>query len=198
MVELQTYRKRGKIRLTNKNDIRLKIKEEKSKYPISEIKKNSKIIIDKLMTSREYLNSNRIFTYVSFNQEVITRDLINETLKYKKVAVPRISDNKMSFYHITSLDDLQPGIKGILEPITTELAFPKEEDLFVVPGLAFDRKRGRIGYGKGYYDMYFREFDMVDFHKIALAFDFQIITNIPIDDHDVTLDSIITPTETII
>ena len=103
----------------------------------------------------------------------------------------------MQFYYIDSLKDLRAGTLGILEPTNTDLAIPKEGDLFIIPGLAFDKNKNRIGYGRGYYDKYFKEYKHVNFIKIALAFDYQIIREIPVDEHDVKLDRIISPKKTI-
>lgn len=183
--------------LISKKEIREYIKEKKLNYPIEYLEKNSNIIINKLLKTREYKSCHTLFTYVSYNQEVITTNLIKETLGWKKVAVPRIDDDKMQFYYIDSLEDLRVGGLGILEATNSELAIPKDNDLFIVPGLAFDEKKNRIGYGKGYYDKYFLEYSQVNFHKIALAFDFQILSKIAVDDYDVKLDNIISPSKTI-
>lgn len=164
---------------------------------MEEVKKSSNIIINKLLKTKEYKSCDTLFTYVSYNQEVITINLIKETLGEKKVAVPKIADDKMQFYYINSFEDLRAGKLGILEPTNTDLAIPKENDLFIVPGLAFDEYKNRIGYGKGYYDKYFVEYSHVNFHKTALAFDFQILRKIPVDDYDVKLDNIISPSKTI-
>ncbi len=181
--------------MISKKEIRKSIKEKKSKLSPLEIENNSKIIIKELITSDEYKNSKKIFSYVSFNQEVVTKNLLKDTFTRKKIAVPKIVDNQMVFYYIESLDELDTGIKGILEPKNTansNIAIPEEGDLFLVPGLAFDLNKNRIGYGRGYYDKYFNKYKDINFHKIALAFDFQIIETIPADNYDVTLDGIIT------
>lgn len=186
--------------MINKKDIRKQIKEEKLKLSLSEIEINSDIIINKLLARQEYNNSNIIFVYVSYNQEVITKKLIEQALEHKKVAVPKIANNQMDFYYIKSLNDLENGIMGILEPTNTSeanKAVPEDSDLFVVPGLGFDKNKNRIGYGKGYYDKYFHRHNKIKFHKIALAFDFQLLEQIPSDDFDVKLDRILTPTRVV-
>lgn len=197
MVQSLHCLRKGQTILISKKEIRKQISEKKLNYPIEEIKSKSNIIINKLLNTKEYKDCHTIFTYVSFNQEVNTRNLIKGNLGQKKIAVPKIADNKMCFYYINSLDNLRAGTMGILEPVTKELAIPKEGDLFIVPGLAFDKNKNRIGYGGGYYDKYFWKYKHVNFHKIALAFDFQIIRDIAIDEYDVKLDSIISPKKTI-
>jgi len=60
----------------------------------------------------------------------------------------------------------------------------------IMPGVAFDKKKHRIGYGKGFYDKFLSEHEIE--HKIALAFDFQILDSIPFDEYDIMPDMIIT------
>lgn len=181
--------------MISKVDIRKELIETKSKLSLSQVGKNSSIIINKLRLLDEYIQSKTIFTYVSFNQEVITKDLIEGAIKNKKVAVPKIEYDRMNFYYINSFDDLEIGVKGILEPADlskSNMVIPTNGDLFVVPGLAFDNNLNRIGYGKGYYDAYFKEYSHVTIHKIALTHELQIVDQIPTDDYDVKVDRIIT------
>ena len=91
--------------MINKKEIRKQISEKKLNYPIEEIKSKSNIIINKLLNTKEYKDCHTIFTYVSFNREVNTTSLIKGNLGQKKIAVPKIVDNKMCFYFINSLDN---------------------------------------------------------------------------------------------
>jgi 5-formyltetrahydrofolate cyclo-ligase len=84
---------------------------------------------------------------------------------------------------------LKKGYFGIDEPVTTELADDKEA-LIIVPGVAFDERGFRVGYGKGYYDRFLNKHS--DYTKIALAYEMQILTEIPNDEYDVAMNRIIT------
>lgn len=101
-----------------------------------------------------------------------------------------IADNKMEFYKIDSLDDLNLGNYGILEPkIQTKNIVKKNEiDLLIIPGVVFDRNGYRIGYGKGYFDRY-----LADFHNITLSLvsQNQLIDSIPTDSYDINVDYLI-------
>ena len=108
----------------------------------------------------------------------------------------------MDAVNIISFDKLIRNAYGILEPSNEELSIdPNELDLIVVPGVAFDNNKGRMGYGAGYYDRYFskiREKYYKRINKVALAYDFQIIDHVPMDKNDVPVDSIITTSKIIL
>lgn len=178
-----------------KQDIRKLIKEQKSQLDLSQIRRDSDAIINQLYKTSSYIQCNQLFCYVSFNQEVITRDIIQAALfQKKKTAVPKIVGDEMKFFYIESLEELEPGILGILEPVTKSEAVPSKDEcnLVIVPGLAFDRNRNRIGYGKGYYDRFFLKQKEALLRKTALAYDFQIVDSLPVNNYDEKVDQIIT------
>ncbi|WMJ88071.1 5-formyltetrahydrofolate cyclo-ligase [Anaerocolumna sp. MB42-C2] len=178
-----------------KNEIRKSIKELKKHLPESDRVVYSERILEQLYEISEFKKCKRIFCYVSFNQEVITTSLITTALKQgKKTAVPKVTQEGLKFFYINSLKDLTPGVLGILEPTTIEEAIPDplDENLIIVPGLAFDEYKNRIGYGKGYYDSFFRQYASCPLKKIALAYDFQVQKKIPVEESDIKVDSIIT------
>lgn len=178
-----------------KPEIRTYIKSLKRELSLSQIRSYSDLIQSQLFQHPSYLSCSQLFCYVSFNQEVITRDIISKALTQgKKVAVPKIAGDEMNFFFIESLEELKPGILGILEPKAENEAIPlhSEQNLVIVPGIAFDHSKNRIGYGKGYYDRYFKKQIGAKMHKVALAFDFQILEQLPVDDYDEKVDQIIT------
>lgn len=184
----------------NKQEFRAQIKETKSILTKTTIQRDSNIIVNKLLNSSCFKECNELLCYVSFNQEVITTNIILFALEQnKKVAVPKIVNHEIKFYYIDSLEELKPGILGILEPFSVKEAIPSgtEVSLCIVPGLAFDIQKNRIGYGKGYYDKFFTKYMNIPIKKIALAFDFQIYENLPVEEYDKKVDHIITPTRVI-
>lgn len=178
-----------------KQDIRKQIKDQKSQLSLSQIRRDSDTITKQLFNTSSYIQCNQLFCYVSFNQEVITREILLTALSQKKrIAVPKIVGEEMKFFYIESLEELEPGILGILEPVTKREAVPvkNELNLIIVPGLAFDKEKNRIGYGKGYYDRFFSKHKEVLMRKTALAFDFQIVDSLSVDKYDEKVDQIIT------
>lgn len=137
-----------------------------------------------------------VLTYVSFGPEVDTRALIAALFEEgRRVAVPLVNRkaHKMGFHEISSLDDLEPGTMGILEPANPghELTVPElVRTVCLVPGLVFDGDGHRVGYGGGYYDrfLWFYPGD-----KIGLARTTMLSSNpLPTDSLDVPVDYIAT------
>ena len=131
--------------------------------------------------------------------EVATLALIREALDQgKRVCAPVIEpeSGKLFLAEIKDLENLVPGHFGILEPAGAESHPPTglAWDLAVVPGVAFDRKGHRIGFGKGYYD---RLLSARVTPRIALAFSFQVVEEFSASPHDIDMDLVLTENETI-
>lgn len=134
----------------------------------------------------------RVFSYASFASEAPTQEL-NQRLTEEgcPVLLPRMSEgSRMDFY--SPGEGVLRHSMGMEEPISQEAAFPKEGELFVVPGLAFDLSGGRLGYGKGFYDAYFRRFPKS--LKVGLCFEEQVLrAALPVSGADVPMDFLLTP-----
>lgn len=166
----------------------------------NDIDVNSKAMLDKaifnnFIKSDFYLESNCIFIYVSYSSEVDTHNIIKRALlDGKLICVPKVinRDKGMEALIIRDFEELLPGAYGILEPHNNSLKVePQKIDLIVLPGLAFDFQGGRLGYGGGFYDRFLCQTNEKT-KKIALAYNNQIIEQVPMDNHDVPIDGIIT------
>ena len=99
----------------------------------------------------------------------------------------------MNFYSWSRNDLLKINKFGIPEPLETEIIYP---DILLVPLVAYDSSLSRLGYGGGYYDRYIEKIEKIKkVTKIGLAFSFQKISSIPIDQYDKRLDFIVTEKE---
>jgi 5-formyltetrahydrofolate cyclo-ligase len=152
----------------------------------------------RLMQLAEYAHAKAVLVYVSRSGEVQTRAIISQAwVDDKQVAVPCCVDNELELYRLKSMEDLVPRTLGILEP-RNEVRCEKERkasveriDLIIVPGVAFDRKGGRVGHGRGYYDrMLCRARPGTS--VIGLAFECQIVPEVPMMEHDVFVHKVIT------
>lgn len=129
--------------------------------------------------------------YHSFGNEIITYDIINVILRENKnVYLPYISNKKIEISQIYSKKELKSGAFGIMEPLDRQDINVNKMDVLVVPGLLFDRKGYRIGYGGGYYD---RLLAGIDSHilTIGLAYDDFLQESLPIDKYDIPVKLII-------
>ncbi|HHV95440.1 MAG TPA: 5-formyltetrahydrofolate cyclo-ligase [Clostridiaceae bacterium] len=192
-----------------KRAIRKRILEKRNAMAKSEVESKSKIIIEKLMSMDAWIKSNLIMSYVNFGNEVITTDFINKSLSEgKRIAVPFVAKlptgNKAIIpCEINSLDnDLEKSSFGILEPKPNNRKEVDcvDIDLIIVPGIAFDNNKYRIGFGAGYYDRFLQSVkeehlkrkSKVDYVTIGIAFEEQIVEFLPVESHDIPLDIIIT------
>ena len=163
----------------------------------------SKKIISKLERLKEFKNAKTILLYHPFQNEVDTLPLLEKELKKKSrkhFGLIRICSktDRIHVHQVHDLKTLQTGKFDIKEPSTMHpLISKKEIDLAIVPGIAFDKHGNRIGYGKGYFDRLFKKLS-TSCTKIALAYDFQIVENIPVEKHDRKVDIILTETQKII
>lgn len=145
-----------------------------------------------------YQNAEAVLVYMDYRSEVMTTGLVEELLanSSKRVFAPRVLGMNISFYEILTLEELEPGYQGIREPAQNEEkmfthALVKDlNSLILIPGAVFDRQRGRMGYGKGFYDRFLA--DYVELSGAALAFECQIARSVPMEDHDIRPGIIVT------
>ncbi len=172
-----------------KENIRKDFLGKRNRLSPEEVKKKSKVIIEHLKKDPDYKKAKIILFYVSKDKEVLTHDLIREALKDKIVLVPKLVNEQAVCCVIKSFNELRPGSYGVLEPFATAKIPVEEVQLIIVPGVVFDKKGYRLGYGKGYYDALLLR---TEAKKIALAFSFQIVEKLPHDQWDVKMDKVVT------
>jgi len=157
--------------------------------------RKSEVIKNHFLQLLDLLNAKTIMTYLSFDNEVRTDELISELIKSEKIiCVPKLFEKKMIPYKIFSInEDFIIDRYGIREPqndISREMD-PGKIDIVIIPGVVFDLDGGRYGYGGGYYDRFLAILKPTA-KKIAIAFDLQISKKLPLSDSDVRIDSLIT------
>lgn len=155
----------------------------------------SDIIFNKIIMMEEYNNAKVIAIYKNLASEVDTSKLIEYSILNNRIVVlPRVKDNDLYFYKISSLNDKFEKSKfGVEEPLDDKnnLINPDMIDLIIIPGICFDKDRNRLGFGKGYYD---RFLENKNIKSIAICFDKQILKyrKIPITNTDIKVDKIVT------
>ena len=160
-------------------------------------KEKGRAVAERLLGQAEYIKSGTVLFYVSFRSEVATLGMIKAALAAgKKVLVPKVDRkaHRLKLYEIKDLDkDLETGYMGIFEPVeaTARHAMPEDADLVIMPGVGFDGKGRRLGYGGGYYDRLIETL-RPGARLIALAFEAQVVVEIPSEGHDKKVPKIIT------
>lgn len=162
-----------------------------------ELSEKSAAIMERLFDFANFLEARIVLFYMSYNNEVDTEPMIRRALDIEKViALPLVNTKKKEIvpFKIDNLDrDIRPGYRGIREPISERCKqIPVQYiNLAIIPGVAFDERGGRIGHGMGVYDRFIPQLDITT-RKVALAFECQIVPQIPMEPHDRYTDIIIT------
>ncbi len=178
--------------MTTKSDARLHVKTIRSAMPAQEAAKLSELIEDKVLASMEYNECNTLYIYKSVNNEVDTDKIIHQALlDGKVVALPRVIDGDIFFYQIEDICNLEYGYMGIPEPEPNpERLVDTDTGLVITPGLAFDIRCCRTGYGRGYYDRFFAS------HRglvsMGLAFEYQMFEELEVNQLDIPLNMVVT------
>ena len=154
-----------------------------------QMEEQSRLVQEHVISSKEFAHAKVIGAYYAIGSEVRTGMIMDAAVAQgKKVALPRTEGDRMIFHEMAS--ELAEGKFGIKEPLAT--APPVDGiDLVLVPGVAFDLKGCRIGYGKGYYD---RFLSMQHSFSMGLAYSFQVVDELPRGRFDRRIASIATET----
>jgi 5-formyltetrahydrofolate cyclo-ligase len=159
----------------------------RNKLNSQEVTKRSKTIQEHVINTEEFQRAEVVGAYFAIDSEVMTELIIGRAkMLGKKIALPRVEGYKIAFYELQLTNTLVKGRFGIMEPPPYE---PMDKiDMLVVPGIAFDKKGNRVGYGKGFYDRLLAN-KRTKF-SIGLAYSFQLVENLPYDLYDKRLDAI--------
>jgi 5-formyltetrahydrofolate cyclo-ligase len=180
----------------NKELLRKELLHKRNALSLKEIENKSNEIFLKIISTEEYKNATTIMFYISKGNEVSTIKIIEHAFKNKKeVCVPKTDIIKHILHpiKINALEgELKKGHFGIHEPLYEEKkVIPLHNiNLIVLPGIAFDTNGHRLGWGKGYYDKFLEKHGKI--HKAGLAFEFQILPELPKDKHDIPVNMIVT------
>ncbi|TGE33720.1 5-formyltetrahydrofolate cyclo-ligase [Desulfosporosinus sp. Sb-LF] len=181
-----------------KAEVRKACLSQRAKLGELERKGKSRIIQQKLQNLPEFHQAQTVMLFLNFRDEVETTALAEETLACgKKLILPRCAPHGILLpIEVSNLAvDIEPGLWGIREPkLQLGQVGPSEIDLVIVPGAGFDLLGNRLGYGGGYYDRFFMLMDPKA-PRIAIAFECQIIAQVPIDKHDAKMTMLITENE---
>lgn len=202
-MEDQTITAQSEFDLEKKR-LREQMKQIRDRIPEDVREKENESITNTILGTELYEQASCILTYVSFGSEVDTKALISRAIRDgKRVYVPKTypESHSMDFFLCEDTGSLARNSYGILEPdgnsaelfpYTTHISLDSAQDcMILVPGLAFDRKLGRIGFGSGYYDRFLSRFRKK--MAIGMAFNEQIVDEVPMGPEDEPVDLVVTP-----
>ena len=177
--------------MRTKSEIRSEILAVRNSINLSEHQIRSKRISEKIINYIIDQKIESIHSYIAINNEVNTNLIIQYCLDNQVlVIVPKIeNDRQLSHWVLNSLETLEKGLFSTLHPPQIKQA-KEQANLILIPGVAFDKTKNRIGYGAGFYDRFLSETSAS--YKLGLAFDLQIIEKIEVDSHDIQLDAVVT------
>lgn len=162
----------------------------------------SRAIGERLRALPAYRAARAAAWYAGVGSEVATLPLIELALSERqRVVVPYVAGDRLGLTHIERVSELAPARFGLLEPPQAlrddadRRVAPNEVDLFVVPGVAFDRNGGRLGHGRGYYDRLLALASPAA-QFVAVAFECQVVECVPMSPTDVRMHVLITEAET--
>jgi len=179
----------------NKSKARSKI----LKFRRKNFNKNLKINLEKFFSFLKINTQNpkKFGGYYPSNYEIDDLEILNALDKQNyKISLPIVrKNNQMNFYSWSKKDPLKINKFGIPEPVSSKIIHP---DILLVPLVGYDNNLNRLGYGGGFYDRYIKKIEKIKkVTKIGLAFSYQKIKSVPINQHDKKLDYIITEKEVI-
>lgn len=181
--------------LQMKRDVRDFFTKKRNELSKKEIRTKSNLIEKNLFNFPHFKKATNVMFFVSFKKEPFTHDMIDHALKNKVVLAPKIFGEALIPCKLTSSRAVSNQQFNVPEP-TEEDFFPvKKIDLVIVPGLAFTKEGDRIGYGKGYFD---RFLEKTSAYKIGLCFDEFITKELPIERHDIKMNTVITDKRVIV
>lgn len=139
-----------------------------------------------------FAEARTVLVYAAFGSEAGTGGIVARLLMSgRRLVLPRVAGDDLELCVVTNpVTDLAPGTWGIPEPVAgLPVVAADEIDLFLLPGLAFDARGGRLGYGRGFFD---RVLQGARGTRVGLAFEGQMVDRVPVTDTDVPVDMVVT------
>lgn len=177
----------------DKREARAYFSSLRASIPELERRKKSESICKKISSLYDFCSCDILFAYYPIKSEASALHLAELALSLgKRLAMPiSLTDSHtLDFRIISSLDDMQIGAYGIPEPPrTAQKAIFTEKSLCIVPALAIDTQGRRLGYGKGFYDRFLKNFSGI---SIGITYQELLCSSIPADEYDIPLNKIVT------
>lgn len=183
----------------DKQELRKILLEKRRNIPKEKKAKYDKVISEKIIGSDYFKKAEQVLVFASTDEEFDTRYITQRCrAEHKRVFYPLCldRDGNMEFLKVDCVEDLELGSYNLLEPKRTCKKYkPKENDLVIVPALSVDKNKHRIGYGKGYYDRFLKNFNGV---SICPCYSEMYAENLPADEYDIKVSYVATDKEVLL
>ena len=172
-----------------KKELRRHIRKLKNNFTLEEKTEFSLPVFETVERLQEFEKAKCVLAYWSMEDEVYTHDFINRWYNDKIILLPCVTGDDLILRRYEGAESMIAGEQfGILEPVGEVFKDYYSIDLMIIPGVAFDKQRNRMGRGRGFYD---RLLSVCGCEKIGVCFDFQIVENVPCEEFDVKMDKIL-------
>ncbi len=182
--------------IEEKKRLRAQLRQRRSAIPEDERTQKNVLIHQNLMSLDAVERAETVFCYLAYLSEVETKEILSVLLAHGcTLAVPKIIDHElMVAAPFSGWDELENDRYGILTPVS-ERSLTGPFDIAITPGLGFTLQGARLGYGRGYYDRWFSKHQVGV--KIGLAFEAQLIDEIPTEQTDIAIDILVTENQVV-
>jgi 5-formyltetrahydrofolate cyclo-ligase len=175
-----------------KKAVRRAIREARDALSDVERDRRTAAVTRHLFALPEMREAGTVMVFWSFGSEVGTAPILDRLhAEGRRSALPRVEGTDIVPVRYVAGDDMAEAAFGMHEPTGEHVLRPDEVDVIVTPGLAFDRRGYRIGYGGGFYDRFFAR-TRGDALKVGVCFAFQVLDEVPHGGHDRPVDAIVT------
>lgn len=174
----------------DKQELRKQIRAAKKAVPFCDKLSRSIPIMQQVEEIPEFQQAKTILLYWSMDDEVQTHDFVNKWYQQKTLLLPCVDGDDLRLRQYTGPDCLKAGEQfGIGEPTGPEFTALETIGMIIVPGMAFDHNNNRMGRGRGFYDRLLKS--TPNAFKVGVAFDFQMVENVPTEEFDVPMNAVI-------
>jgi 5-formyltetrahydrofolate cyclo-ligase len=183
------------LRELAKRELRSRMRSVRSVLPPSAREERSRAAAQRVMELAQYVGAKTIVGYSAIQKEIDPAQLLAAARERgATVGLPRVDDERLELHAFADVSELEEGAFGVLEPVASApIIAPSSVDLVIVPGLAFDGRGHRLGYGRAFYDRMLP--NMPQAFRVGFAYDFQVLMELPIDEHDVPMHVVVTDSQ---
>ncbi|MEW5845176.1 MAG: 5-formyltetrahydrofolate cyclo-ligase [Bacteroidota bacterium] len=173
-----------------KRKIRKAIKAHKLTLNPELARQKADYVFSEIESMALFRQAKTVLAFWSLSDEIDTHEFVIKWASDKRMVLPVVVGDELELRLFTGVEQMEQSSSfGIMEPQTGQLIKPEEIDFAIIPGVAFDPKGNRLGRGKGYYD---RTMPLLrNAVKVGIAYEFQLIDSVPVSEHDVPVDLVI-------